>query len=150
MARSAVEALIGAIVLIAAGAFLAYAAQRADLGTGRAGYELVAKFRKADGINVGSDVRLSGVKIGSVTSITLDPQTYQAVARLAITGDLRIPEDSGAKIDSEGLLGGAFVSITPGASEFMLKDGDEFEFTQGSTSLIDLLLKFGTDAAPEN
>lgn len=147
MASMAAEALIGAVVLAAAGGFLAYAAQRAELGTGANSYELVAKFRKAEGIGVGTDVRLSGVKVGSVTALTLDTATYQAVTRLAIRGGLLIPEDSGAKIASEGLLGGNYVEITPGASEFMLKAGDEIEITQGSVSLIDLFLKFGTDAA---
>ncbi|RMH50751.1 MAG: outer membrane lipid asymmetry maintenance protein MlaD [Alphaproteobacteria bacterium] len=149
MANTAAEALIGAVVLVAAGGFLAYAAQRADLGTGADGYTLVAKFRKAEGIGIGTDVRLSGVKIGSVTALTLDPETYRAVTRLAIQGGLRIPDDSGARIASEGLLGGNFVEITPGASEFMLKDGDEILQTQGSVSLLDLFLKFGSEIAPQ-
>jgi phospholipid/cholesterol/gamma-HCH transport system substrate-binding protein len=148
MASMAAEALIGAVVLAAAGGFLAYAAQRADLGTGGDSYELVAKFRKAEGIGVGTDVRLSGVKVGSVTALSLDPQTYQAVTRFVVGDGLKLPEDSGARISSEGLLGGNFVEITPGASEFMLNAGDEILLTQGSVSLIDLFLKFGTEAAP--
>ncbi|HEU0223040.1 MAG TPA: outer membrane lipid asymmetry maintenance protein MlaD [Paracoccaceae bacterium] len=147
MASAVAETLIGAVVLVAAGGFLAYAAQRADLGPTRDAYELVAKFRKAEGINVGSDVRVSGVKVGTVTSLSLDAQTYEAVARLRLAGDLKIPEDSDAKIATEGLLGGAFVAITPGASEFMLKPGDQIELTQGSISLIELFMKFGSEAA---
>lgn len=149
MASSAAEALIGAVVLVAAGSFLTYAAQRADLGTGTQRYEIVAKFRKAEGINVGTDVRLSGVKVGTVTSVELDRSTYQAVAMLAISSDLEIPEDSDAKIAAEGLLGGNYIEITPGASEFMMEAGDEFLYTQGSVSLIDLFIKFGSDGTSE-
>jgi phospholipid/cholesterol/gamma-HCH transport system substrate-binding protein len=146
MANAAAETLIGAVVLAAAGGFFAYAAQRSDLGSGGGAYELVARFRKAEGINVGSDVRVAGVKVGTVTALTLDRETWEAVAKVSVAGDLRVPEDSDAKIASEGLLGGAFVAITPGASEFMLKPGDQIELTQGSVSLIDLFIKFGSDA----
>ncbi|WP_118132485.1 outer membrane lipid asymmetry maintenance protein MlaD [Oceanicella sp. SM1341] len=141
MASSAAETLIGAVVLVAAGGFLAFASQNADFGRG-GGYEVVAKFRKAGGLNVGSDVRISGVKVGSVTGITLDPTTYQAVTHMSVREGVELPEDSDAKIDSEGLLGGNYVAITPGASEFMLNPGDEITMTQGSVSLIDLLLTF--------
>lgn len=147
MAGSTAEALIGAVVLAAAGGFLVFAAQRAELGGGAATYPLVAKFRKAEGIGVGSDVRVAGVKVGSVTRLTLDPATYRAVAELAVRTGLTLPDDSDAQIATEGLLGGAFVAITPGASEFMLKPGDEITLTQGSVSLLDLFLKFGSDAA---
>jgi phospholipid/cholesterol/gamma-HCH transport system substrate-binding protein len=146
MAESVAETLVGAAVLVVAGGFIAFAAGRADLG-GADRYELVAKFRKAEGIAVGSDVRVAGVKVGSVTALTLDRETFEAVARIALASDLKLPDDSDAKIATEGILGGAFVAITPGASEFMLKAGDEITLTQGSVSLLDLFMKFGTDAA---
>ncbi|MEM8740409.1 MAG: outer membrane lipid asymmetry maintenance protein MlaD [Pseudomonadota bacterium] len=149
MASTAAEALIGAVVLVAAGGFLAYAAQQTDFGPGADRYELVAKFRKAEGVAVGTDVRLSGVKIGSVTAVSLDLATYQAVTMLTVSSTLEIPEDSDAKVASEGLLGGSYIEITPGASEFMLKAGDEFQYTQGSVSLIDLFLTFGQDSPEE-
>jgi phospholipid/cholesterol/gamma-HCH transport system substrate-binding protein len=147
MAGSVAETLVGAVVLVAAGGFLAFAAQRADLATGHDSYELVAKFRTAEGIGIGSDVRVAGVKVGSVTGLSLDRETFQAVARLSVPGDLKLPDDSDAKIATEGLLGGAFIAISPGASEFMLQPGDEITLTQGSVSLIDLFLKFGQDAS---
>lgn len=149
MASSAAEALIGAVVLVAAGGFLAYAAQQSDFGPGTDRYELIAKFRKAEGVAIGTDVRVSGVKVGTVTAIDLDRTTFQAVTFLAVSGDLEIPEDSDAKVASEGLLGGSYIEITPGASEFMLKAGDEFQYTQGSVSLIDLFLTFGQDSPDE-
>ncbi|MEL6999228.1 MAG: MlaD family protein, partial [Pseudomonadota bacterium] len=82
-------------------------------------------------------------KIGSVTSIELNPENFRASVNMSIRDNVKIPEDSVAKIASEGLLGGNFISVDPGASDFMLEDGAEFEFTQGSINLIDLVVKFG-------
>ena len=140
MASQATETLIGAVVLAVAGGFLVYAANTADMSVG-GGYPLAAEFRAAEGLSPGSDVRLSGVKVGSVTSVALNPQNYFAVVGMAIERDVRVPEDSVAKIVSDGLLGGNFVAIDPGGSEFMLEPGAAFEHTQGSVNLIDLVSK---------
>ncbi len=142
MASNAAETLIGAAVLAAAGGFLVYAAQTADIGgVGSGYYELNAAFRKASGVSVGADVRVSGVKVGTVASLELDPKTYQAIAGLSIRTDVNIPEDSAVKITSDGLLGGSYIAIDPGASEFLAEDGGTLEFTQGSVDLIELLSK---------
>ena len=142
MASNAAETLIGAAVLVVAGGFLVYAAQTADIGgVGGDGYEVTAAFRKASGVTVGADVRVSGVKVGSVSGLELNPENYRAVATLAIEDGIRIPEDSSVKITSDGLLGGSYVAIDPGASEFFAEDGTELEFTQGSVDLIELLSK---------
>ena len=142
MASNAAETLIGAAVLAVAGGFLVYAAQTADIGgVGGGDYELTAAFRKASGVTAGSDVRVSGVKVGSVSSVTLDPKSYRAIASLVIDAGVQIPEDSAVKITSDGLLGGAYVAIDPGASEFFGEPGGELEFTQGSVDLIELLSK---------
>lgn len=146
MANSVAETLIGAVVLIAAGGFFAYAAQMSDRGGGAGTYALTAKFRKADGLSPGSDVRMSGVKVGSITGLSLDRQTYEAVVSLRIADDITIPDDSDAKIETESILGGNYVAITPGASDAMLAPGAQIVQTQGSVSLLDLLLKFGTSA----
>ena len=140
----AAETLVGAAVLAVAGAFLVYAAQTADVSTGAGAYDLVAKFRKADGVTAGADVRVSGVKVGSVRTVSLDPESYQAVATLSIRAGVSIPEDSSAAIAADGLLGGAHVAIQPGGSEFMLESGDEFDFTQGSVNVMDLIGRFVT------
>ena len=140
MANNAVEALIGAAVLAAAGGFLAYAAQTADLGmSGGDRYELRAAFRKAEGLTVGGDVRVAGVKVGVISGLALDAATYRAVATLSIDQAVKLPEDSDAAIAVEGLLGGAYVAVTPGGSEFMLEPGDEIAYTQGSVNLLDLV-----------
>lgn len=143
MASNAAETLIGALVLAVAGGFFVYAANTADVSLGGGGYDLKAEFRKAEGLRIGGDVQISGVKVGSITSINLNPETFRASVEMSIRDNVKIPEDSLAKISSEGLLGGNFVSVDPGASGFMLEDGAIFEHTQGSINLIDLVLKFG-------
>jgi phospholipid/cholesterol/gamma-HCH transport system substrate-binding protein len=134
------ETAIGAVVVAVAAGFMIYAAQVADVRMGGV-YELQAQFRKAEGVGVGGDVRVSGVKVGTVRSVELDPETYQARIVMAIRENVRIPEDSAATIASEGLLGGAHIAIQPGGAEFMLEAGDEFGYTQGSVSLLDLIGK---------
>ena len=142
MASNVAETVIGAVVLAVAGGFLVYAANTADIGpVSGAGYTLTAEFRKAEGLNVGGDVQISGVKVGSISSVALNPDNYFATVALSIREGVKVPEDSVAKIAAEGLLGGNFVAIDPGGSDFMLGEGDAFEFTQGSINLIDLVGK---------
>ncbi len=140
MANNTVETLIGAVVLCVAGGFLYYASQNADFGGGGS-YPLSAEFYKADGISAGGDVRVSGVKVGTVESVALDEQTYQAKITIAMRSGVKLPSDSSAKIASDGLLGGSYVSIEPGGSEYMLESGEVIEHTQGSVSLLDLIGK---------
>lgn len=140
MANNVAETLIGAAVLIVAGGFLAYASQHTDFGSGST-YDLKAKFFSADGVAPGIDVRMSGVKVGTVGDLTLDPKTYEAVVSLSVTNGFEVPSDTSAKIASDGLLGGSYISLEPGASEYPLEPGEEIERTQGSVSLIDLLGK---------
>lgn len=135
------ETLVGALVLATAIGFVAYTAQGTDVAVGGGEYEVSADFRKADGLTIGGDVRISGVKIGTVTSLTLDPQTYNARVAFSIRDDIEIPTDSSARIASEGLLGGAYVSIEPGAADEMLEAGDDLSYTQGSIDILDLVGK---------
>ena len=144
MSNSVAEAVIGAAVLATAAGFVLYAGQTRGLQLARDSYELHASFRSAEGITVGTDVRLAGIKVGSVQALELDPASYRAEARFTVQSDLMLPEDSDVKIASEGLLGGSFLEITPGASEFMLAAGDEVVNTQGSVNLLNLLMRFGT------
>ncbi|GGA10077.1 outer membrane lipid asymmetry maintenance protein MlaD [Neptunicoccus cionae] len=142
MANSAAETAIGAVVLIAATGFLYYAANAVGVsGTGDS-YTVNASFRSVEGISLGTDVRLAGVKIGTVTGLDLNPQTFRAETALAVGNNIVLPDDSSVVIASEGLLGGNFVEIVPGGSEFNLEDGGELLDTQGAVSLISLLLKF--------
>lgn len=146
--RSA-ELLTGAVVLAAAAGFVVYTAvQTVDARAGGDAYGLQASFRSAEGIGVGTDVRLAGIRIGEVEAITLDPQTYRAETRFSVAGDIGIPEDSAILVASEGLLGGYYVEIIPGGSLTALADGGEILDTQSRLSLVTLLMNFaGGDGA---
>lgn len=142
MSENTTEVLVGGAVLAAAIGFLVYAGQATGLSQGGAGYPLNASFRSLEGVQVGTDVRLAGVKIGTVTDVTLNPETYRADTVFTVQNGIQIPDDSSAIIAQEGLLGGNFLEIVPGGSPFFFEPGQEMEDTQGAVSLISLLLKF--------
>jgi len=135
------ETLVGAIVIAIAVIFVYYAYSRAST-TGAGGYEVSARFNRVDGIAVGSDVLLSGIKIGSVSQMDLDSATYDAIVRIAIARDVKLPDDSSIKITSSGLLGSSYLAIEPGGSDKMIPPGGKITNTQGSIDLIGLLGKF--------
>jgi phospholipid/cholesterol/gamma-HCH transport system substrate-binding protein len=142
--RSAAELLAGALVLAVAAIFLAYAVTNSGRGGGFSGggLTLTAKFDRIDGLAPGADVRIAGVKVGSVVDQRIDPQTFLAVLTLRIDGSLRIPADSSAEIASEGLLGGRFVSLVPGGADRILANNGQITITQSSISLESLLGRF--------
>ncbi|GAA6149395.1 outer membrane lipid asymmetry maintenance protein MlaD [Pseudooceanicola nitratireducens] len=142
MSENTTEVIVGGAVLALAIGFGIYAAQIAGVGTGGAGYPLSASFRSADGVSLGTDVRLAGVKIGTVTGIDLDETTYRAVTTFTVRDGIEVPDDSSVVISSEGLLGGNYVEILPGGSPFSYAAGDEVLDTQGAVSLVSLLMKF--------
>lgn len=142
MASQSAEVAAGAAVLAAALGFLFYAGQSTGLTTRYDTYPLHASFRAVDGISVGSDVRLAGLKVGTITALDLNPTTFFADAEIALRQDVLLPSDSAILISSEGLLGGNYVEIVPGGAPDNLAPGDEIEDTQGSVSLVGLLLKF--------
>lgn len=144
MAENTTEVAVGGVVLAAAIGFLVYAGQLTGFGASTGGYELHASFRSADGVDLGTDVRMAGVKVGRVTALDLDPQTYRARATFTVKDGIDLPDDSAVAIASEGLLGGNFVELLPGGSPFAYEPGATVEFTQGSVSLISLLMKFVT------
>jgi phospholipid/cholesterol/gamma-HCH transport system substrate-binding protein len=141
MGRNLVETLIGAVVLTVAAVFLVFAYGAVGFGAGN-GYTLVGKFDRVDGLNQGSDVRMSGIKIGTVTRQEIDPETYLAVVTFSIRPDIRVPRDSSAQITSDGLLGDRYVSLQPGGADEMLEPGQEITHTQGSVDLISLVGRF--------
>lgn len=142
MRENPLEILTGAAVVLVAGGFLLYAAQATGYGGPAEGLRLTASFRSVEGVSLGTDVRLAGVKIGTVTDMTLDPQTYRASTELTVDSDVPVPDDSSAVVASEGLLGGTFIEIVPGGSLTMLADGGEIIDTQGAVSLLQLLLQY--------
>ncbi len=149
MAENTVEVIVGGAVLAAAAGFLIYAGQATGYVSAPESYPLTASFRSVEGITVGSDVRLAGVKIGSITGLDLNPASFFADATLSVKQGILLPEDSAILVSSEGLLGGNFIEILPGGSPVNLEPGAEIEDTQGAVSLISLLLKFvGGSTAP--
>lgn len=148
MDRSGIlETLVGLVIVVVAGLFLAYAYNVSDKDFGRGSYTLGAVFGRVDGVTVGSEVRIAGVRVGAVSGHALDTKTYEARLQMNIAAGVPVPEDSVAKIVNDGLLGGAHVAIEPGASDVMLQDGDTITVTQGSVDLLGLAVKAFTDNA---
>ena len=132
------ETLIGAAVVAVAVAFLAFAYFRTGTGS-LSGYEIDAKLAKADGLAVGTDVRLGGIKIGTITDLTLDPKTYLVTMHMNIRDDIKLPVDSSILVTQAGLLGGQYLSVTPGADNKMMAAGDYFDNVQGSIDMMNLI-----------
>lgn len=149
MTHSVAEVAVGGAVLAAALAFGAYTVQSTGFAIGSTGYELSASFRSVEGISVGTDVRLAGVKVGTVTGINLNAETYRADTTVVLNDGVQVPDDSVIAIASEGLLGGNFVEISPGGSLFYYGAGEEILDTQGSVSLLTLLLRYVGGGAEE-
>ncbi len=149
MNHNVIETVLGAVVLVVASIFLAMALKAADVKQVN-GYQISANFSKIDGINPGIDVRISGVKVGSIVTTTLDPQSYLAHVTMSIKNDVKLPVDTVAKIASEGLLGGKYMALEPGAEEDTLKDGGQIQYTQASLNLEEMIGKFIFSAADKN
>jgi phospholipid/cholesterol/gamma-HCH transport system substrate-binding protein len=141
MKRSLIETLLGAVVLLLAGFFIFTAYQSSTIAS-KDGYVLRATFDKIDGVGIGTDVKISGIKVGSITGLKLDPQTYLATVEMSINEAYRLPTDTVAVVQSEGLLGGSYLSLVPGGSEEMLEPGAALAYTQSPTSLTDLIGRF--------
>ncbi|MDR0406724.1 MAG: outer membrane lipid asymmetry maintenance protein MlaD [Holosporales bacterium] len=128
------ETFVGLLVLVVAGGFFhfayTYSAREAS-----SGYILSASFDQIGGINLGSDVKIGGVKIGTVSKITLAPETYLVAVEMQIDRKIQIPRDTTAAIVSEGLIGGKFISFTPGGDDVMLKDREALVHTQGAINI---------------
>ena len=140
MSGNMVESIIGAVVLLVTGWFLFYAYERTNLDLGDS-HILVAQFDRVDGIVLGADVRLSGIKVGSVVKQEVDHSTYRAKLTFTVPSELELPIDTGASITSDGLLGGAYLSLSPGFDEEFLLDGDEIAETQDAIDFFSLLAK---------
>ena len=138
MNKRPVETIMG-IVVIAVAAFFAYFAYNAsDLQVVK-GYELTAKFLKVGGLNVGSDVRINGIKVGTVISQKLDNEDYIAEVKMSIAPDIKLPVDSVAAIVSDGLVGDKFIKILPGKETTLLADGDVMANTKDFKTLEDMV-----------
>ena len=127
-------------VLLIAGFFLVFAYNSSDLKPVQ-GYPVIAKFNAIDGLDAGSDVRLAGVKVGSVTETTIDPEFFQAVITLNLMPNIKLPSDSTASITGDGLLGGKYVELKPGQSGDKIAPGGEIKKTEDVVGIEELLGK---------
>ncbi len=141
MHRNLIETVMGGVVLVVALFFLVFAYTSADLGKVD-GYEVTASFPSIEGLNVGSDVRISGVKVGTVVGQKLDPLTFLVEVRMGIDDSVELPLDTAAIIASESLLGGKFMRLEPGGEEDVIAPGGAIEYTQAPLNLEELVGRF--------
>ena len=138
------EIFLGGLVFAVAVAFLIYTVFtvgiKEELSTGK--FTLYANFQSVDGLTLGSNVVLAGVKVGTVSEIELVRETFQAKVTLSLTKDYKLPDDTEAIINADGLLGGKYISLNVGGSDIALASGEELVYTQGSISILNLLSKF--------
>jgi phospholipid/cholesterol/gamma-HCH transport system substrate-binding protein len=148
MHRNIIETVMGGVVLLVAVFFVVFAFSSTDVGT-VSGYTLTANFTNADGLRPGTEVRISGVKVGTVTAQTLNPETFVATVTMSIEDRVKLPTDSSARVLADGLLGDKFIMIDPGGAEEMLPPGGRIAYTQASINIVDLIGRFvfsGTQA----
>jgi phospholipid/cholesterol/gamma-HCH transport system substrate-binding protein len=138
MKSNTFEAIIGALVITLSIVFLYFGFSSIKLNKSD-NYNISALFNRIDGIKIGSDIRMSGIKIGTVSKQELDNTSFEAKVSMSIDSKILIPDDSSAKITSDGLLGSNYISIEPGGSDIFLSNGEEIFFTQGSVDLIGLV-----------
>ena len=141
MKSNTLESLIGALVIVIAIIFTSMAYKVSGNKQKMAsGYVLLAEFNNIDGINIGSDIKISGVKVGSVIDIKLN-DNYKA-EKLKFPNDVLIPTDSVFKVSTSGLIGAKFINVKVGADEKYLKNGDKVDFTESTMDLEDLIGRF--------
>ena len=133
------ETGLGAVVILAAVGFLGYALAHAGGLSGAGGYLLKARFGEAGSLASGASVTVAGVKIGSVSAVTLDPKTFLADATLTIDPNVKLPSDSSVKITQDSLLGGEHLAVEPGGADDNMKPGASFQNTQGAVDLFGLI-----------
>ena len=136
------EALVGLFVVVFAAWFVFFAWGKTGGGTKDGAIHVSALFPNSTGVNIGSEVRVAGMKIGTVTDQKLDPKSFQVIMTLALDPAVKLPADSSAAITSEGILGATFVSMIPGGDPAPLKDGDTIADTQGAMDLMSMVGQF--------
>lgn len=151
--ENAGEALVGLLVVLLAIWFVWFAWAKTGGGVKIGAIRVEAIFPNVSGVEVGTDVRLAGLKVGTVVDQKLDPETYQVKVSLALDPGVKVPVDSSAAITSEGLLGGSYVALLPGGEQTALKDGDVITDTQGAVDLMSLfgqiINRSGSDGGSE-
>ena len=147
MRESLFETLIGALVVAVAGVFLWFAiGQGTDVKASGDQYQVTARFNNISGVSRGTDVRIAGVKAGIVKAVEGDPKRFEAVVTLSVDDKWDLPEDTDARVSTDGLLGGSYVALEPGGSfDNIAKDGSgEIIYTRGSVDLLTLFASFAS------
>lgn len=140
MSRNTIETVMGAVVLLVAGVFLWLAYSVTDIRSSE-GITVKAEFGAIGSLNVGDDVRISGIRVGKVLETELNTQTFGAMVTLSLDDRISLPSDSAARIAASSLLGGSYVDIIPGFEEDYIAEGDMIYDTRDPVSLTDLLGK---------
>jgi phospholipid/cholesterol/gamma-HCH transport system substrate-binding protein len=138
--RNIIETGMGAVVILVAVVFLVFSYGVTE-HTPTKGYDVVAKFNAIDGLTVGSDVRIAGVKVGTVVDQWIDQKEYRAVVQMKIDPEVKLAKDTLVRVSSAGLLGGKYVKLEPGAAKDVVKDGGSLTNTKDVVSLEELLGK---------
>jgi len=138
MRRNVIETVLGAAVLLVAIVFVVFAFSTTGVSTVE-GYKVQARFDNAAGVTPGTDVRMSGVKVGSVVKQKLNPKTYFAEVTLAIQENIELPTDTSARIVPDGLLGSNYVMLEPGGARETIAQGGEIQYTQGAINIVDMV-----------
>jgi len=141
MNRNAVETVMGAVVLVVAALFLFFAYTTSQVRA-VSGYDVTARFDRVEGLRDGGDVRISGIKVGTIISQTLDEKSYLAVVKMSIDPSVKLPTDTVATIASNGLLGDKYLSLVPGADDDFIKPGGTIAHTQPPISLESMIGQF--------
>lgn len=141
MKQGTIEAIVGFAVICVAAFFLVFSYRISHASKEGDGYLVIADFQNIDGLAEGNDVKLSGIKVGYIDSMTLEKDTYFATVKLRIQKDVELPSDSRASVSTSGLLGGKYIRITPGAADDFLKSGEKIKFTQSALNIEDLISK---------
>ena|SRR5689334_7946603 len=142
MERNTLETVLGAVVLLVAGYFLYLVYSQTDIRAEASGYPLELRFDSGGSTGVGTDVRIAGVKVGSVIDQRFDPKTYQAVVTIGMDDEVKLPKDTSAVVTSDGLLGDNYILLNIGGDTEMLAAGDRIRNVQGAINLADLINKF--------
>ncbi len=148
MERNILETVLGAVVLLVAAGFLYLIYSETDIGASASGYPLELRFDSGGSTIVGTDVRIAGVKVGSVIDQRLDAAAYQAVVMIQVDNSVQLPTDTSAVVTSDGLLGDNYILLNIGGDVEMLKPNERIRRVQGAINLADLINKFvvGTDS----
>jgi len=141
MKQGTIETILGFIVIAIAAYFLTFAYNLSDSSKATSGYFINASFQNIDGVEKGNEVKISGIKVGYVDSILLEKDTYSAIVKLVIDKNVEVPKDSRATVATNGLIGGRYIRINPGAADETLKDNEKIIYTQSALSIEDLISK---------